>query len=106
MQSKFPGHVAANIQYGPVAESLIGYLHARHYMPYKRMKEFFSDAFNLPDFLLNSPFGRYDGDVYTHYFAHVRAQNPPVHPPPYFDKLIKPLLFREEEDQGEPEEEE
>lgn len=48
MQSKFPGHVAANIQYGPVAKSLMGYLHARHYMPYKRMKEFFTDAFNLP----------------------------------------------------------
>ena len=46
-QSKFPDHVAANIQYGPVAESLIGYLHARQYMPYKRMKEFFTDAFNL-----------------------------------------------------------
>lgn len=48
MQGKFPGHVAANIQYGPVAESLMGYLHARQYMPYKRMKEFFTDAFNLP----------------------------------------------------------
>jgi transposase len=48
MQSKFPGHVAASIQYGPVAQSLIGYLHARQYMPYKRMKEFFTDAFNLP----------------------------------------------------------
>lgn len=47
MQSKFPEHVPANIQYGPVAESLIGYLHARQYMPYKRMKEFFTDAFNL-----------------------------------------------------------
>eukprot|EP00158_Paraphelidium_tribonemae_P007416 Partr_v1_DN28236_c0_g1_i4_m76000 putative acyl-coenzyme A oxidase len=64
-----------------------------------------TDAFNLPDFLLNSPFGRYDGDVYTHYFAHVRAQNPPTHPPVYFDKLIKPLLFRKEVDMGEPEEE-
>ena len=47
MQSKFPDHVAANIQYGPVAESLVGYLHARQYMPYKRMKEFFTDAFHL-----------------------------------------------------------
>ena len=48
MQSKFPGHVAANIQYGSVAESMVGYLHARQYMPYKRMKEFFTDVFNLP----------------------------------------------------------
>ena len=48
MQSEFPAHIAANIQYGPVAESLISYLHARQYMPYKRMKEFFTDTFHLP----------------------------------------------------------
>jgi len=48
MQSKFPGHVAANIQYGSIAESLISYLHARQYMPYKRMKEFFTDVLHMP----------------------------------------------------------
>lgn len=48
MQGKFPDHVAANIQYGPAIESLVGYLHARQYMPYRRMKEFFTDALNLP----------------------------------------------------------
>ena len=62
------------------------------------------DAFNLPDFLLNSPFGRFDGDVYTHYFAHVKARNPPQHPPLYFDRIIKPLLNRESENSDEPEE--
>jgi acyl-CoA oxidase len=32
-----------------------------------------TDAFNLPDLVLHSPFGRYDGDVYPHYFAAVNA---------------------------------
>lgn len=48
IQGEFPSHVAANIQYGPSIESLVGYLHARQYMPYKRMKEFFTDLLNLP----------------------------------------------------------
>lgn len=65
-----------------------------------------TDAFNLPDFVINSPFGRYDGDVYTHYFDKVVRRNPPQHPPPYFERLIKPLIHRKEEDQTEPEDEE
>ena len=65
------------------------------------------DSFNLPDFLINSPFGRYDGDVYTHYFNKVVSSNPPTNPaPPYFDKLIKPLITRQVEEQTEPEDEE
>lgn len=64
------------------------------------------DAFNYPDFLLNSPLGRYDGDIYTHYFARVVARNPPVHPPPYFQQHIVPILTRQPDDDGEPEDEE
>ena len=64
------------------------------------------DAFNLPDFLLNSPFGRFDGDVYTAYFDKVVSRNPPSHPPPYFDRVIKPLIHRQIEDQSEPDDEE
>jgi len=53
------------------------------------------DSFRYSDHLINSPFGRYDGNVYSAYFNAVRAANPlpPVHP--YFDRLIKPLLTRE-----------
>ncbi|KAJ9091546.1 hypothetical protein QFC21_007171 [Naganishia friedmannii] len=59
------------------------------------------DAFAISDHIINSPLGRYDGDVYTAYFNHVRAANPPTKQHPYFDRLIKPLLERkplEEED--------
>ncbi|KAJ9110296.1 hypothetical protein QFC19_001699 [Naganishia cerealis] len=59
------------------------------------------DAFAISDHIINSPLGRYDGDVYTAYFNHVRAANPPTKEHPYFDRLIKPLLERkplEEED--------
>ncbi|EGF98076.1 uncharacterized protein MELLADRAFT_46146 [Melampsora larici-populina 98AG31] len=52
------------------------------------------DSFYYSDHIINSPFGRYDGNVYAAYFNAVRAANPlpPVHP--YFDRLIKPLLTR------------
>jgi transposase len=48
MESAFPAHVAASVQYGANVESLAGYLHARQYLPYKRMKEFFTDVMGLP----------------------------------------------------------
>jgi transposase len=47
-ESEFPAYVAASMQYGPNVESLVGYLHARQYLPYKRMKELFTDVMNLP----------------------------------------------------------
>ena len=48
MESEFPAYVAASLQYGPNVESLVGYLHGRQYLPYKRMKELFTDVMNLP----------------------------------------------------------
>jgi len=48
MESSFPAHVAAKVQYGPGVESLAGYMHARQYMPFKRMEEFFTDVMGLP----------------------------------------------------------
>ena len=47
MDSNFPAHIAAKVQYGAGVESLVGYLHARQYMPYQRMKEFFRDVMGL-----------------------------------------------------------
>ena len=45
--SDFPKHVANPVQYGPNVESLIGYLHARQYLPYQRMKELLNDVIGL-----------------------------------------------------------
>lgn len=62
------------------------------------------DAFSFSDFVINSPFGRFDGNVYQAYFDMVRRNNPPLKPHPYRDTLVKPLLNRtipEEEDVNE-----
>ncbi|KAI8073343.1 acyl-CoA dehydrogenase/oxidase C-terminal [Gongronella butleri] len=52
------------------------------------------DSFNLSDYVINSPLGRKDGNVYVHYFKQVNESNPQGEHP-YFDKLIKPLIYRE-----------
>lgn len=46
--ASFPLHVGNPVQYGPNVESLIGYLHARQYLPYARTKEFLNDVMGLP----------------------------------------------------------
>ncbi len=46
--ASFPENVKASISYGANAESLVGYLFSRQYMPFDRMREFFNDAFHLP----------------------------------------------------------
>jgi transposase len=48
MDSHFPSHITAKVQYGSGVEALAGYLHARQYLPYMRMKEFFTDVMGLP----------------------------------------------------------
>lgn len=53
-----------------------------------------TDAFNFTDYMLNSPLGCYDGDVYRKYFELVVRQNPPGRPHPYFDNVISPVLNR------------
>ena len=52
------------------------------------------DSFNFSDYLVNSPLGRGDGDVYVHYFDQVKRQNPQGEHP-YFNRLIKPMLERD-----------
>jgi len=54
------------------------------------------DAFNLPDFLLRTPLGRADGNIYEHYFEFVKkAPENATKVPPYYDTLIKPLLTKQ-----------
>jgi len=50
------------------------------------------DAFNLSDIVINSPLGRYDGDIYEKYFEVVNEAPNSSGVPPYFQTLIKPLL--------------
>lgn len=43
----FPKQVTTAVSYGNTIESLIGYFHARQYIPFARMKEVFKDIFNI-----------------------------------------------------------
>jgi len=44
----YPQEANAPVSYGNNIESLIGYFHTRQYIPFKRMKEIFTDVFNTP----------------------------------------------------------
>ena len=44
----YPLEANAPVSYGSNIESLIGYYHARQYLPFARMKEMFNDIFGLP----------------------------------------------------------
>lgn len=46
--ASFPDNVKAPISYGANAESLVGYLFSRQYMPFDRMRELFNNVFHLP----------------------------------------------------------
>jgi len=46
--SNYPQQASAPVSYGNNIESLIGYFHARQYIPFKRMQEIFTDVFNTP----------------------------------------------------------
>lgn len=50
------------------------------------------DSFGFSDYVINSPLGRYDGNIYQAYFDLVKANNPPIDRPAYFDTIIKPIL--------------
>lgn len=45
--SDFPGEVRSPVGYGSNTEALIGYFHARQYLPFARMKEMMNDVFNI-----------------------------------------------------------
>ncbi|KAJ3210125.1 fatty-acyl coenzyme A oxidase [Dinochytrium kinnereticum] len=54
-----------------------------------------TDAFNYSDFIVNSPLGRFDGNVYEHYFQQVQKKHQPGAVPAYFQTQIKTLLERD-----------
>jgi acyl-CoA oxidase len=52
-----------------------------------------TDAFGLSDYVVNSPLGCYDGDVYRRLMDRVIQSNPQK-PHEYFERTIKPVLLR------------
>jgi len=46
--SELPAHLQANIQYGANVNAYVGYLSARHYVPFNRIVEIMRDIFNIP----------------------------------------------------------
>jgi transposase len=47
-EGDYPGEAGSPVSYGNNIESLIGYFHTRQYIPFKRIREIFSDVFNAP----------------------------------------------------------
>lgn len=47
-EESFPQGASAPVSYGPSVEGLVGCLHARQFIPYARMQEFFTDVLGLP----------------------------------------------------------
>ncbi len=54
-----------------------------------------TDAFGLSDFVINSPLGCYDGDVYRRLMDKVIQANPQG-PHSYFERTVKPAIHRME----------
>jgi len=52
------------------------------------------DALGLPDVVIKSPFGRFDGDVYTKYFEMANKAPNSVGRPAYWEKEVAPLITR------------
>lgn len=46
--SSYPSNVKSPVSYGNNIQSLVGYLHTRQYVPFKRMQEFFNDVLHVP----------------------------------------------------------
>jgi len=47
-EGNFPSYIKSSVQYGPNVEAIVAYMHTRQYLPFNRMKEFFSDVLGLP----------------------------------------------------------
>ena len=47
-KASFPAGVEAPIQYGPMVQSLTAYMSTRQYMSMNRLKEYFTDLFQIP----------------------------------------------------------
>lgn len=46
-KAAYPEHVNAPVQYGSGVETIVGYLHARQYLPYNRLRELLKDFYGI-----------------------------------------------------------
>ncbi|KAF9360291.1 acyl-Coenzyme A oxidase [Mortierella sp. NVP85] len=54
------------------------------------------DAWNIPDYVLKAPIGKYDGNIYPAYFATVNAAQKSFDPPAYWHKYVAPMVGRKD----------
>ena len=47
-----------------------------------------TDSFNFTDFIINSPLGKYDGNIYEAYFSQVNTSHAAGKIPPYFETHV------------------
>lgn len=52
----------------------------------------FVDAFNFSDYIINSPLGRYDGNIYPAYFSRVIKNPLNSGVAPYYETILKPVF--------------
>ncbi|KAF9157160.1 acyl-Coenzyme A oxidase, partial [Mortierella sp. AD011] len=50
------------------------------------------DAWEIPDYILKAPIGKYDGNIYPAYFGTVSAAQKSHEPPAYWHKYVSPML--------------
>lgn len=55
-----------------------------------------TDAFGLSDYVINSPLGCYDGDIYRRMMDRIKESNPLGRPHPYWERTIKPMMLRKD----------
>lgn len=59
-----------------------------------------TDSFNYSDFIINSPMGRYDGNIYEKYFEQVNISHKAAQIPTYFKSHIYPVLNKKFEEES------
>eukprot|EP00127_Corallochytrium_limacisporum_P002570 Clim_evm6s134 gene=Clim_evmTU6s134 len=52
------------------------------------------DSFDFEDWMIRSPFGRYDGNIYEYYFQRVNEAPGATGKAPYYDSLVAPMLSK------------
>jgi len=57
------------------------------------------DSFGIPDGMLRSALGKYDGNIYETYFEVAKSNRVNATIAPYWESLIKPLVSTQSQNQ-------